>query len=57
MTGANTKGSSSGTPMCVAVGLPHTIERRSNGSALPAVHGQRFQRPDLVRGPAQYDLI
>ena len=27
------------------------------GSALPAMHGQRFQRPDLVRGPAQYDLI
>jgi len=26
-------------------------------SALPAMHGQRFQRPDLVRGPAQYDLI
>jgi hypothetical protein len=27
------------------------------GSALPAVHGQRLQRPDLVRGPPQYDLI
>ena len=27
------------------------------GSALPAMHGQRFQRPNLVRGPAQYDLI
>ncbi len=26
-------------------------------SALPAMHGQRFQRPDLVRRPAQYDLI
>jgi hypothetical protein len=30
---------------------------RPRVSTLPAVHGQRFQRRDLVRGPAQYDLI